>query len=448
MLIIGPSSDCPLTASPPTDYPGFVPQAQRVIQNFASGAGTPQNEDCLTLNVWTKPSTSKTAKDVLVFFYGGRFTIGNTNSPFYNGQYLANAQDVVVVTLNYRLNIFGFPGAPDLSEQNLGLRDQRLAVEWVRDDIAAFGGDPSKITIFGQSSGGVAVDWWSYAYQEDPIVHGHISHSGNAFSFPLNLPNVTLKNWYNVTAQLGCGSTGETLECMRQADWVAIKNATAKVRPSLGGSPLRSIPALYPVADNVTVFTDYLDRAQRGDFSKLPYLLGNNDYEQGYYKIPAYAAGTKATEAQGDQFLLESFTCPNAFEAQNRKEHGVPVWLFRYFCDLDNTWLYPDSEFSPGGSQAYHGSDLQMIFGASEDVSGLPTTEEQREVTGLMQKAWAAFAEDPAKGLESVMGWPKFDEEKESLILLARDNSVEAEIVLPSEYDAECDGVVLAGLPD
>ncbi|KAI7224348.1 hypothetical protein KC330_g9270, partial [Hortaea werneckii] len=102
-------------------------------------------------------------------------------------------ENVIVVTVNYRLNIFGFPGAPD-NVDNLGFRDQRFAGEWVRDNIAAFGGDASKITIFGQSSGGVAVDYWAFAYTEDPIVSGLISHSGNALSFPMNPENVTLSN--------------------------------------------------------------------------------------------------------------------------------------------------------------------------------------------------------------------------------------------------------------
>jgi cholinesterase len=89
------------------------------------------------------------------------------------------------VSANYRLNIFGFPGAPG-ADTNLGLRDQRLAVEWVQKNIGAFGGNPKKIVIAGQSSGGAAVDWWSYAYKKDPIVHGLMSTSGNAFSFPMN----------------------------------------------------------------------------------------------------------------------------------------------------------------------------------------------------------------------------------------------------------------------
>jgi cholinesterase len=87
--------------------------------------------------------------------------------------------------VQYRLNIFGFPGTPN-GPKNVALEDQRLAVEWVRDNIAAFGGDASKISIMGQSSGGVAVDYWAYTYLTEPIVAGLISHSGNALSFSTN----------------------------------------------------------------------------------------------------------------------------------------------------------------------------------------------------------------------------------------------------------------------
>ena len=125
----------------------------------------------------------KANKPVLVFSYGGRFTIGNTNSPFYNPKYFVEAKDIVVVIVNYRLNIFGFPGVPR-EIQNLGLRDQRAAVEWLRDNISGFGGEPPKITLAGHSSGGVSVDYWAYVYKDDPIAHGIIAHSGNAFSFP------------------------------------------------------------------------------------------------------------------------------------------------------------------------------------------------------------------------------------------------------------------------
>lgn len=171
----------------------MTPQAERIHDYFAKDAGTKGSEDCLALNMWTQSLNQTALKPVLVFFYGGRFTIGNTNTPFHEGQRLAQAEDVVVITLNYRLNVFGFPGIPN-EPQNLGLRDQRLAVEWIRDNCAAFGGDAQRITILGQSSGDVAVDYWSYAYRQDPIVAGLISESGNVFSFGMNTLDVSTKN--------------------------------------------------------------------------------------------------------------------------------------------------------------------------------------------------------------------------------------------------------------
>lgn len=103
---------------------------------------------------------------MLVWIYGGRFSAGTSNTPSYNGEFMADAQDVVVVTFNFRMNIFGFPGAPELEVKNLALLDQRQAVTWVRDNIAAFGGDPSRITIAGQSSGAWAVSNWAYAFED------------------------------------------------------------------------------------------------------------------------------------------------------------------------------------------------------------------------------------------------------------------------------------------
>ena len=265
------SSDCPQGSRPPFDLGFLTPQAQQIIDYFGGNAGTKRDENCLTLNVWTKAIKNGhgcTGRPVLVFFYGGRTSIGTTNSPFYNGQYLSDAEDIIVVTVNYRLNIFGFPGAPG-NVDNLGFRDQRLAVEWVRDNIAAFGGDASRITISGQSSGGVAVDYWAFAYTEDPIVSGLISHSGNALSFPMNSENITLSNWYNVSVEVGCGSDGDTIPCMRTVSWQSIELAASNLPSARSSSPFRSVPPFYPKPDGVTVFSNYTELAKKGKFAKL-----------------------------------------------------------------------------------------------------------------------------------------------------------------------------------
>ena len=173
-----------------------------------------------------------------------------------------------MVSVNFRLNIFGYPGFPGGS-QNLGLLDQRLAVEWVRNNAAAFGGDPSKITIMGQSSGGLAVDFWNFSFKSDPIVSGLISHSGNAYSFPLNSLALAEKNWYNASSQVGCGSSGNNLECMRKVSWSLISAAAAKVPSPPGTSQARSQPPFQATVDEKYVFSDYYKRNQAGNQARI-----------------------------------------------------------------------------------------------------------------------------------------------------------------------------------
>ncbi|PNS17870.1 hypothetical protein CAC42_44 [Sphaceloma murrayae] len=424
---------CPQTPGRPVAYPDRTPQAQQVIGFFAGQSNYTTSEDCLTLNVWTRPTPKahSKAKPILVFFYGGRWSIGDTISPFYTGKYLADAEDVIVVTVNYRINIFGFPGAPGTTK-NIAFLDQRRAVEWVSKNAAAFGGDARKITISGQSSGSVAVDYWSYRYVDDPLVAGYISHSGNAFSFPTNDLALAEKNWYNVTDQLGCGSSGDVVPCMRTKSMTEILAAVSRVRAPPTGSLTRTQPAFQPTVDGEAVLTveEYTSRLKSGHFSKKPYLFINNENEAGYYKVPAFAQGNILPESDWQEFNGESFTCPNTFESFYRSGQDVPIWLARYFGDWDNIRLYPTSG-------AYHGSDLQMIFGASEDVSGLPEVEEQRRTKALMQRAWAAFADDPVNGL-TTLGWPRYNRDSASVIELARNNSGVAHFATPQTFDAVC----------
>jgi cholinesterase len=168
-----------------------------------------------------------------------------------------------------------------------------------------------------------------------------------------------------------------------------------------------------------------------------PQLLGNNHHEQGYYVIPAFGRGINTTAAQRDQFLLESFTCPNDFKARMGRANDVPTWVYRYFGDWANTRLYPSSG-------AYHGTELQMLFGNSEDVSGISPSDSQVQLTKVMQNAWLAFANDPVNGL-SEFGWPQFEPEKETLVRLGFENSPEPDFVRPEVYSGKCSDVVLAG---
>jgi hypothetical protein len=142
-----------------------------------------------------------------------------------------------------------------------------MALEWVRDNIAAFGGDCERITVFGQSAGSVSIAYLAYAYPNDPIVAGYIMESGTPHSWtPLTL-DLGAQHWYNVSSTLGCGTSGDVLSCMQAANMSAVLAAFAKV-------PFDPTAALYqpqfqPVEDNITVFHDYSVLAAAGKFAKL-----------------------------------------------------------------------------------------------------------------------------------------------------------------------------------
>lgn len=195
-------------------------------------------------------------------FHGGRFTPGNTNTPFYSGQHIADRENIVFVSVNYRLNIFGVSGAPG-EDQNVGLLDQRKAVEWIRDNIDGFGGDPNRIIIQGQSAGGSAVDTWAYAYPEDPIVAGLISHSGTVFSFAPNTPEYAQRTFLSGAEMLGCNDTATALS------YKELLGITSKVKP-LPTTAL-SQAAFHPVVDNKTVFSldSYRSMAWDGKFARI-----------------------------------------------------------------------------------------------------------------------------------------------------------------------------------
>ncbi|KAJ5604443.1 alpha/beta-hydrolase [Penicillium lagena] len=247
------SPDCPANGmAPPNSSISYESVADTIFSTLIQ-AGDSFSEDCLTLNVWAKPHGGPTLKPVMIWIYGGGFTSGSTANPAYNGARLVDSKDVVVVSINYRVGIFGFPGFDKLPSLNLGLLDQRLAVEWVRNNIAHFGGDPDRITLFGQSAGGQSVDFYSFAWTEDPIVSGFIIESGFAY----DAPAANMSGWFNTSLQLDCGGPEagiKTLECMKTKSYMDILSA---VQGYFG-----------PTADNRIVWANYTSQRIRGAFVK------------------------------------------------------------------------------------------------------------------------------------------------------------------------------------
>jgi cholinesterase len=382
-------------------------------------------EDCLTLNVWV-PSGGEAKKAVMIYIYGGGFTYGSTQSNFYDGQHLAAEQDVIIVTFNYRVGILGFHGDPESEHHNPGFLDQRLAVEWVRDNIHMFGGDCSRLTLFGQSAGAASVDHYAYTYASDPIVSGFIMESGAA-GFGKPLPSNNGESWYNTSATLGCGtnlttSSSEILSCLQQKD---VKDLYAAIGSNSFG----------PSVDGITVFADYPALSRAGKFAKLPLLTGNNDFEAGAY-IPIYALyGATLDHEYWEDFSNTEFACPAGARANVSTSHGLPIWRYRWFGNFPNTRLYTNPD-----SGAWHCSEIPFIWDTLPTGAGIPPdTQEEISIRNYVQGAWAAFAKSPTDGLAKYRGgWPQYSPFEPTLIRLAYDNVTGTNVAMSGTYDKVC----------
>jgi acetylcholinesterase len=351
------------------------------------------SEDCLTLNIWA-PSSFETKLPVFVWFFGGGFVQGGTSSPYFNPQsWVQRTQKHIVVTVNFRSNIFGFPNAAGLTEQNLGLLDQRLALEWVRDQIANFGGDPSRIVGWGESGGAEAVDYLNFAYPSDPIYSGTILDSTTAL-FPQaggRTFDTAQTNFSAVSTALGCHTATSEIDCLRDITWQDIE-AVLSADPTL---------MFLPIVDNAVVFQNYTDRYAMNAISSVPALIGTNlhEYNEG---IPNPLSPT-FNQSDSDRDTNEIFLCTAARTSQSRQNHSLTTYRYRYDGNFSN--ISPPSY--PG---AYHASELPLIFGTAGDFHGASTAYENT-VSRKMQDLWLDFARNPKHGLR-LSGWGTYGEGK------------------------------------
>ncbi|KAL4892366.1 Alpha/Beta hydrolase protein [Aspergillus ambiguus] len=353
---------------------------------------------------------------------GGAFIKGGVNIPYQlPHHWVQRTQAHIVVSINYRVGIMGFPNARGLNSQNLGILDQRMAHEWVRDNIEAFGGDPSKITLWGQSAGAESADFHGFAYYNDSIATGVVMQSGTAF-LPQKSYDFQNSNFTFVASHLGCGRMNATaeLDCMRQKPVESIVNFVGR-RTDNATEPALSF---MPIPDNNIVFSNYTDRYAKGLVARAPAVVGTTSNEA------SAIVGTNLTaptQELVEQMTLGSFVCPAHTTAELRDEKGLLTYRYQYAGNFSNLsplpWL-----------GAYHDADAPLFFGTFDDFS--EGSELEARTSEVMQDLLLEFMKDPYNGPEQ-MGWPESGTGR----MLRLGVSEHAVLDIPTqEVDAACDG--------
>ncbi|KAL2291491.1 hypothetical protein FJTKL_12882 [Diaporthe vaccinii] len=363
---------------------------------------------------------------------------------FQNMSYLVTNTSATLSS--YRTNVFGFPGQePSVANvaPNAGLLDQRLAIEWARDNVAAFGGDPTRITLFGQSAGSTSVSTYGYAYASDPIAHGLITQSGTADSFGTPATDSTA-SFLALATLLGCNSTSTpegvsaAVACIRAQPADAVSAAAAQVPATTS-----VLGTFAPTADNTTAFSDYDALTEAGAFAQIPRLHGSNSDEGGSFELDFALLGLVLPPAYWEWHTLAFFGCPTAASAEALAHAAphVPAWRYVYAADYPNMRLTENPSLG-----AYHGSELNPLFGTSESLGGRDTPAEAA-MGRYMRAAWAAFAKDPAGGLAAKgFGWPVLPageacEDEAQLVVLGLGNATGAVFQPSSAWDSACPSV-------
>ncbi|KAJ6448600.1 Alpha/Beta hydrolase protein [Mycena vitilis] len=377
-------------------------------QNDSSGlVSVASSEDCLYLALWAPAATAPrpaAGLPVLFFMTGGGFILGGVEIPWqFPTPWVERTQSHIVVTINYRLDIFGFPNARGLTDKNLGILDQRTALEWVRDNIAAFGGDPTRITMWGQSAGSVAADIHAYAYAQDPIAHAYWMQSGTTIFFKPK-PDPTFSNFSFVAQNVGCGPPcgvedpdgAVELDCMRRVPFAMITNFIGQYNDR-GEKPVLDFQG---VPDDRTIFSNYTARSEAGQIARVPTLISNTANEFSTlvpWPLDNVTAGPyQPTVTARD---IASGVCPSYNSTVYRNRIGVPVFRFQHAGVFPNLNYYD-------WLGAYHASDLPIIFGTYDLLDGIAnTTSFEVEVSHAMQDHVLAFATDPYHGPQKAFGW-------------------------------------------
>lgn len=428
-----------------TRFGSSCPQAADMF-----GAASLQ-EDCLTLNIYAPKAATREPRPVLVYIHGGGFWSGAGS--YYDGSALAPKIDAVVVTINYRLGVFGFLSTTGSRAEdkalNPGLQDQFAALAWVQKHIGAFGGDPKRVTIAGQSAGGGAACLAMISPKAAGLFHAAIMHSAPCTMATTPLSKATAKG-DAMASKAGCPAGAGQMACLRSK---SVSELLAAAQITLPHKALSE--SFWPATiDGDTVPSAVLSAFSKGHFHRVPVMLGTTlDEGRGLIGWGFHGTfGRPVTQAEYDSAMKDfagdltggivtafypakkygsvdlalgqaltdvALACPNHTAATMLSSH-VPIYAFE-FADREAPQFFEDP-LSPDGWGAYHMGELLYVFG--KNVSGLNhpgLSPAQMDLSDQMQSYWRHFVAtgnpntQPPQAQEMVPTWPRFTKSTSAL---------------------------------
>ena len=437
-----------------TSYGPAAPQigpVNRLIRTLIGATGSKQSQDCLYLNVWT-PACDKQRRPVMLWIHGGAFILGSGSTPIYSGWRLAARGDVVVVTINYRLGALGFldwrgvvPGS-DRPPTNLGLRDQVAALEWVRDNIDGFGGDPENVTVFGESAGAMSTASLLGVPRAKGLFHRVILQSGAAHN--VSSPEVAARVGEQFVEAVGV--TGPPVKELVNLSVTEIMRAQARTSARVGLED--GVMAWQPCVDGDLIPEQPLRRIVRGEAADVPMLIGTNldewklfmvsdrirlDEQLLAHRLRRLIPGV---DPEGEPLVnraLETYDRvkgPRARQASERWSAFQGDRVFHYPATrlaevhsnrVRDTYAYLFEWEPPIMGRVLgscHGIELPFVFGGVRTglvrAAGQVGRRSVQKLCDRIQDSWNAFARSGDPGHEGLPDWPAYSRFNRSTMCL------------------------------
>ena len=401
---------------------------------FRDRADKPMSEDCLYLNVWTHAKSAKDGLAVMVWFYGGGFQAGSSSEPRYDGENFAT-KGIIVVSVNYRLGVFGFLSHPELTKEsrehasgNYGLMDQIAGLRWVKKNIAAFGGDPDRVTIAGESAGSLSVSALMASPLSSGLIRGAIGESGAFFGHP---PAGSAMQPLSETEKTGT----KFAESIGTKDLAALRAKTAE--ELLAAAQKDPSVRFWPSVDGYVLPKDVATIFAQGKQSHVPLLAGWNAQEASWAVVYAKEKPTAQTfpeqmHARFNNRAAEVLKLYPAISDEEARKSGIDlasdlfiVYITWEWLEMQNKTGYapvygyvfdrtppvsPDMKVngvSPKELGARHACEIEYVFGALKSQPN-PWEPVDFRISDAMASYWANFTKTGDPTGPGLAKWPVY----------------------------------------